>query len=293
MRSTPDAGPGRAPSIRPSWKGAADGVLGAFWIPQGRCFELQLGTRRDAHGDEVGRLVRLRDVTEMHAVRRQREEMMNFLTHDMRSPQASILAAIATAGPGEIDQNLAGRLEGYARRTLKLADNFVHLARAEMPHYQLELLDLSDLLIDALDDLWPQGQAKQLTFRTSGEQSEWLVHGERSLLTRAMINVIDNAIKFSPPGAEIVCTLQAGTLHGKDAVACAITDRGPGIAEDHLCFLFERFRRGLPATPVPGVGLGLALVQTVLTRHRGEVYCTSEVGKGSTFTLLVPLAPSA
>ena len=210
----------------------------------------------------------------------------------MRSPQVSILTLLGAPGLGA-PADLAGRIAGYARRTLALADNFVNLARAEGDQYAIEPLDLGDVLVEAVDDLWPQSSARGIEVVTSGLEGEYVVEADRSLLTRALINLIDNAVKFSPERSRIACSLSPAALAGRPAVACAISDQGPGLSAAQIGSLFQRFRRAASqgGRRVDGVGLGLSFVQAVIERHGGEIACSSAPGEGATFTLTLPLAP--
>lgn len=258
----------------------------------GRFYALRFASQRSATGALVGWVARIMDVSEGKAAQRQREDILQLLTHDMRSPQASILAVLETAMPTEIADPIADRIRHYARRTLSLADGFVELARAEMLDYVVEEVDFADMLMDAIDDLWPQLTAKNITIETKAEDHGLIVVGERSLLTRALGNVIGNAVKYSDRDTRIVCTLaRAVGSDGKELVSCAIADEGPGFAPEHRRAIFKRFHRGPMGVgrKVDGVGLGLSFVHTVMMRHKGEIQCVSEPGCGSTFTFMLPL----
>jgi CHASE2 domain-containing sensor protein len=259
--------------------------------PDGRLLDILLAP----YGQEPGRgaagwIVRLSDVSALRLAQRQRDDMLNFLTHDMRSPQASILALTASAKPGEIDRGLAQRIDHYARRTLGLADGIVHLARAEMLTYEPIRLDLGDLLKDAIDDVWPQVTRRKMTVDVAGADTELPVMGEPSLLTRALINLLDNALKHSPEGSRLHCTVGREDGDGRPQAVCSIRDEGEGIDAGTLASLFERFRQGAAGASRGGVGLGLSFVQTVMARHGGTIACASQVGTGSTFTVRLPLA---
>jgi signal transduction histidine kinase len=115
-----------------------------------------------AEGAHAGWVIRLVDISEAKAVQRQRDDVVQLLTHDMRSPQASILAVLETAASGHIHPLEREAIRLYAERTLRLADGFVQLARAENLDYRLEEIGLPDMLIDAIDDLWPQSRAKAI-----------------------------------------------------------------------------------------------------------------------------------
>lgn len=149
------------------------------------------------------------------------------------------------------------------------------------------------MMIDAIDDLWPQLTAKSISIDTADGEERLIVRVERSLMTRALINLLDNAIKYSPVGSHIRCTVRQEPGDDNELRAiCEIVDEGPGLEEEHRHRLFERFHRGPlgAGRRTDGVGLGLSFVHTVVVRHRGEVRCASEAGRGATFTLALPLA---
>lgn len=249
-----------------------------------RTYDVRWSSIRDRNGVLVSWVLRLADVTELRTATRQREEALQLLTHDMRSPQASIVTLLRNAG-GTIEQGLSRRIEGYAQRTLALADGFVQLARAEAQPLAFDEIDLRDVMLDAVDDLWPQSSARQMRIETEGADEEMLVRGDRGLLTRAAINLIGNAIKYSPAGSTVRCGLAA---RGAETVLW-VRDQGPGIAEEQRALLFQPFRRLGKGGP-DGVGLGLALVRSVAARHGGSVDCISTLGEGSRFELRLPAA---
>ena len=253
-------------------------------LADGRAFHLRRTALTEAGGAPVGWIVRFTDITALKAAGRQRERILELLTHDMRSPQVSILTLLN--GADALSGATVGRIESYARRTLALADNFVNLARAEGDAYALEPVNLSDVVLDAVDDLWPQSQARKIEVTVAGSEAELLVEADRSLLTRAFINLVDNAIKYSPPGGRVDCALHAGP----GQVVCTISDHGCGMTEAQIASLFRRFHRTRPSDQVGGVGLGLSFVQAVIQRHGGAIGCTSTPDVGTTFTVTLPLA---
>jgi len=225
-------------------------------------------------------------IAHLRSATRQREEALRFLTHDMRSPQASIISTLALS-EGAVDAEVARRIEGHARRTLALADGFVQFARAEAQPIAQDEVDLRDVVIDAADDLWSQSSARHIRVETGdgaraeGEEEEpCLTRGDRPLLTRAVINLLGNAIKYSPEGSTVHC----GVAREGNRLVIAIEDEGPGLSEEQIAGLFEPFRRFAHDGP-DGAGLGLAFVHMVATRHGGEVACHSTPGAGSRFEL--------
>lgn len=263
-------------------------------LADGTSLEIRLAFFTDAERRPLGWIARFADVTRLRASERQREDALRLLTHDMRSPQAAILAVLE-AERDKVPPELARRLERYAHQTLGLADDFVHLARAESGRFMVESFNFSDAVLDAVDDLWPLAEAKHIRILPDlpdpddGNGEAW-VTGDRALLTRAVANLLGNAIKYSGENTNIDVRVRPGETR----ILCEIEDQGRGIAAEDLPRLFEPFRRlappeGSPASAAaPGAGLGLAFVKAVVERHRGEVLVRSVEGRGSVFALTLP-----
>jgi CHASE2 domain-containing sensor protein/nitrogen-specific signal transduction histidine kinase len=258
----------------------------------GRDHLLRYATCTNTEGQLTGWIAGLVDVTELHAAERQREDALRFLSHDMRSPQASILALVELERPridSEEVRGLLDRIERYAQRALTLADDFVQLERAESQAYVLEPVNFVELVIDASDEVWPQAQAKRIQIDTPVEVEPAWINVDPSLMTRVLVNIFNNAIKYSPPDTRIVCEIGLDPLL-PTYVQCMIRDEGYGIPVDQQVHLFERFRRFHAADrpEVSGAGLGMAFIKIVVTRHGGEVRVTSAPGRGTTFTVSLP-----
>jgi CHASE2 domain-containing sensor protein/signal transduction histidine kinase len=259
----------------------------------------------NAHGEATGWIAGLVDVTALHAAERQREDALRLLSHDMRSPQASIIALIeierSRALESERMQDLLSRIERYAQRSLTLADDFVQLARAESQEYALEPANLLELVIDASDEVWPQAQAKQIRLDAQYDEaslSHHWVNADRSLMTRALVNVLNNAVKYSPNGTQITCTVEQDEASAGQTpahVQCTVRDQGYGIPAEQQAHLFERFHRfhETERPEVSGAGLGMAFVKTVVTRHGGDIRVVSAPGEGTAVTILLPLLDEA
>ncbi len=260
-------------------------------LADGTSLEIRVAFFTDAARRPLGWICRFADITELRASERQREDALRLLTHDMRAPQASILAVLEAEGK-KVPPELARRLERYAHQTLSLADDFVHLARAESGRFVVETFNLSDALLDSVDDLWPLADAKRIRIVSDVPETEALVTGDRALLTRSITNLLGNALKYSDERTHVQARIR---LEDKFVIA-EIEDQGRGIAEEDLGKLFEAFSRLAPpegapaATAAPGAGLGLAFVKAVVERHRGQVSVTSVEGKGSIFGMRLPRA---
>jgi CHASE2 domain-containing sensor protein len=249
----------------------------------------------DEAGSPLGWVIRFADVTAMRRAETAREEALQLLTHDMRSPQASILALVAEDSAATPEE-LRPRIAHYAKRTLALADGFLRLARADAGNYEREPTEIADVMTEATDDLWVLASSRGVRIVFDGGEAEYMMVGNRGLLIRAFTNILDNAVKFSPPGSTIECAVAGGAGCGGGDIVCTITDHGAGMSSEVVAKLFQRFSHhaaGL-AGPVDGVGLGLAFVQSVVKGHGGIIACRSAPGVGTTFEIVLPaMAASA
>ena len=240
-------------------------------------------------------LTTLVDLTDMRRAQAQRDEALHFISHDIRAPISSILTLLELqrAFPGQMTQpELLERVERYSRSSLAMAQSFVHLASAQADTYNHAPFDLAAALQEAVDDAWAYArecsvQVLLLPHLPSAAPCQ----GDRSLVCRAIGNVLGNAIKFSPSGTSVRCALNPLERYW----VISVSDEGPGIAQELQSNLFKPFKRLHEEShpDIEGVGLGLALVHTVLQRHGGRVEVRSEEGKGAEFRLLLPQAHTA
>jgi signal transduction histidine kinase len=146
------------------------------------------------------------------------------------------------------------------------------------------------MLQDASDSVWGLAQAGDVRVMIDVEDVEYVVLADRSLMTRALVNLLDNAVKFSPRGKFVQCRLAPARLEGRAAVACEIADDAGGMDAAEMNNLFRKFASSRDAlSGSPGVGLGLALVHAVVSRHQGTIVCASVDGAGTVFTITLPL----
>jgi len=232
------------------------------------------------------------DVTEIRLVQRQREEALAFLSHDLRSPMVSILALIRSQGDSISDERLTRQIERYAERSLNVSEQFVQLSRVEnsedMDTYDVELGAIAN---NAIEQVFEQAKEKDIRVVFNdrvGDDGLWL-KGNGELLERALVNLLTNAIKYSPAGRRV--ELAVG-LDDQGNCLCEVRDEGYGIPAVDIDNVFEPYYRSKVREIVAqrGAGLGLRFVKTVVERHGGEVSVTSEVNKGSTFSLVFPAA---
>ncbi len=235
-----------------------------------------------------GMIVNLSYIGVLKRSERTRAKMLNFLSHDIRSPITSLLSLTQSRKAREGSAaELVEQIEPLARRSLRLADNFLQLARAEAADTTaFEETDLVSVAHNALDEAFVQARAKGIVLRRVIDEEEVWLQGDHGLLERALFNLLENAIKFAPPQSEVTMRLyrEAGQ------VQCEIEDRGPGIPEDKLKAIFLPFTHADSEnhTRENGVGLGLSFVKVVADKHLGSVVAANREGGGALFTLRLP-----
>ncbi len=241
----------------------------------------------DEHSD-AGLMMTMSDISKIRQQQREKNQLIDFLSHDVRSPLVSQLAMLDGIRQSRITwgSTVLEDLARYARRSLNLSEQFLQITRAEQSDgndfYEFDLLSALDNSVDALDQ---QANAKQITLQNQVEDSAWLT-GNAELVERAITNVLGNAIKYSPANTVIQLSLS----RHKDRVALHIKDQGMGIDQEEIPHIFKRFRRQRHSevSGEKGAGLGLNFVKVVMEKHGGQIHVTSTLGQGSTFTLEFP-----
>ncbi|MBH9393442.1 CHASE2 domain-containing protein [Pseudomonas aeruginosa] len=235
----------------------------------------------------IGWLVSLIDLSAERDAERQRATLLRLLSHDLRAPHSAILALLdVRPAEDEAGQQVYRQIEQQVRRALGLTDAFVQLAKAESDAYRFEACMFTMLAMDAADQLWPLAQQKDIDLRRDwDDEQEPMVWADPGLLTRALFNLLENAVKYSPAGTVVSLSIR---LEG-DWLSCRIVDQGKGIAAAELPRLFSQYQRFASAEGSAGLGLGLAMVKTVIDRHGGRIGCQSQVGQGTTFEIRLPL----
>lgn len=256
----------------------------------------------DDGGTRLGTILTLTDVSGLRDAQRERDELVGFLSHDIRSPASSLLALTRLQrDPARAlaPEAFAARAEALAQRSLELADGFLALARAEaIGRESFEPFDLRDALQDAIDETWAAARERGVALSlTAGDDTPWRARGHRGLVARALANLLGNAIRHAPQGSTVSLD---GRRDGREW-ELRVVDAGPGIEPELRGRLFGRFQRGAAAAgrrgrdlPQPqggGIGLGLAFVRVVATRHGGStgVRDRADGQGGSEFFLRVPV----
>lgn len=242
---------------------------------------------------ETGWLVSLVDISDLRQAMAQRDQAMHFISHDIRAPLGAILTVIEMAqhfGPDTASPELMARIQRYARNGLALADDFVHLVRAQHAPVQRTPVELGALIEQALDDTWAAAHERLVTLDWTPLEEEAWVLGDASMLRRACVNLIGNAIKYGPIEGTVYCSLTQEDAHW----CIRVRDMGEGISAAEQARVFAPFARQAQhaASATPGLGLGLAYVHTVAQQHGGSIAVHNAPGSGACFTWRLPQAPA-
>jgi two-component system sensor histidine kinase VicK len=210
-------------------------------------------------------------------------------SHELRTPVTALrnfnelLRSKAGEDP-EARVEFLAESQGQIERLVWITDNLLNLSRLDASLIPLDLETISsDKLLQAAAAPF-LAQATQAQINLSIQDSETLkLRGDRRLLEMALANLIENSLKFSPAGSEI----ELGADADGPQTLLWVQDNGPGIAEEDLPHVFERFYRS-PDTDVPGSGLGLAMVRGIIRAHGGEAEIQSELGSGTRVILRLP-----
>lgn len=223
----------------------------------------------------------------------QQSDVIAEIMHELKTPLMAVTAASDLLNRPELPDDKRGELVRMIRqeaaRLAKMTQEYLDLARLESGRARiyLEPVDLLALVEDVVCLQQPQATGRNVTIRTRLPAEKPPVLGDSGRLKQVLLNLVSNAIKYNVEGGRIILEL----LVREGEVRLAIIDTGKGIAPENLERLFERFYR-VPDSEgySEGTGLGLSIARKILEEHGGRIQVESEVGRGTTFTCVLPLA---
>ena len=265
--------------------------------PKGRF--LQVSAAPIAGGGEWVTLVVFHDVTEARRVEDTRRDFIANVSHELRTPLASIKSVVETLQSGALNDKAAAqdfltRADAEVDRLVQMVTELLELSRLESGQAPLahEPVDVARMLEHAVERMRAQADRKGLELRLDVAPDLPATLGDAQRLEQAVVNLLDNAIKFTPESGSV----RVSARLADDAVEVEVEDTGAGISADKLPRIFERFYKVDRSRGDPGTGLGLAVVKHTVEAHGGTISAHSREGHGSTFTLTLPLggpAPSS
>lgn len=248
-----------------------------------------------ADGGRWVSLLVLRDITEGKRLEETRRDFVANVSHELRTPLASIKAVIETLQAGALDDKAAAheflaRADAEVDHLAQMVTELLELSRLESGEapFQREPLDISPVLNRAVERMRPQAERKSLRLDLEIAPGLPSIVGDAERLEQVTVNLLDNAVKFTPEGGSVRVSarLQDGALHVE------VQDTGIGIAREKLPRIFERFYKAARAEGERGTGLGLAIVKHTIESFGGTVSVDSTEGQGSTFRFSIPVADS-
>lgn len=263
-----------------------------------RLLEVQASTLYNSDGERTGAIIVLHDVTRMRKLEAVRRDFVANVSHEIKTPVAAIKASVETIldnmdAPLDEIESFLGIITRQSDRLQAIIEDLLALARIEQDakdaRIELARAPLLRSVREAVETCQAKASEKDITIHIDCPPDlEATINAP--LLEQALVNLLDNAIKFSPPHSPI-------EVHVVDdqpeEVVIQVTDQGPGIDQEHHERLFERFYRTDRARSrlLGGTGLGLAIVKHIMDAHGGRASVNSEPGRGSTFGLHLPYKP--
>lgn len=251
---------------------------------------------RDGEGRTIGALMVVNDITTIKRLENVRKDFVANVSHELRTPLTSIKGYVETLQSGALDNRAEAErflsiISGQVDRINSIVEDLLSLSRierdAERQAIDLSPGALSEVVLTAADTCRHKASLKNITLEVSCDKTITALM-EKSLLEQAVVNLIDNAINYSDEKKTVWIK---GEVSGGEAVI-SVRDEGIGIPQEHIERIFERFYRVDKARSrkLGGTGLGLSIVKHIVLAHKGRVSVESAVGKGSTFTVALPLA---
>lgn len=263
--------------------------------PNGQTYIPRTETVLDPNGKLAGWILVLRDITRFKKLNRNQSEFIRIVSHDLRSPLTSI-QGFASMTPmagtlNEKQQHFVEKILSGITQMSTLVDNIQDAGRydPETGFYDVSRahLDLGDMVNRIVDNHLVPAEKQELKVSVQVEDDVPIINVDTHMLERAVTNLVDNAIKYTPNGGSVTVTVQR---HG-DQVVIAVKDSGLGISPENQKLLFQRHVR-IPRQEhkrIKGTGLGLFIVRSVAQKHGGDAWVESVEGEGSTFKIMLPL----
>ena len=242
--------------------------------------------------NDGGALLTLHDLTRMRQVETSQKEFVSNVSHELRNPMASIKAMVETLESGAVNDaqvalDFLGRMRGDVDRINSLVDDLLELSRMESGQFQIEaepmvLANLVQSVKKQFSDV-ARLQEVEIVTEVAEDLPPVLADGEK--LAQVFVNLVENALKFTPAKGAISIRAQAGDEY----VQVRLQDTGIGVAPQHLPHIFERFYKVNRSRRDSGTGLGLSIVKQLVEAHGGQITAESKEGEGTAFTFTVPI----
>ncbi len=244
------------------------------------------------HIEGVGTIVVMQDITYVKKLEADRSDFMHAMSHDMRNPLTSIIGYTEVMDRTlHVDERFTiylDRIRMAADRMLEMVTQLLRTVDAEI-YEQLEWKPcaLQPIMSKVVDDVEGMALSKSISVRMEVDGDPYEILADANRLYHAILNLVENAVKYSPPESSVTVAAKFAA----EGAVIDIADEGPGIPEDDLPRIFEKYYRGRASSSEKGTGLGLAVVRTIIEAHGGKVSARNRPRGGAQFTINLPLAP--
>ncbi|PYZ91770.1 cell wall metabolism sensor histidine kinase WalK [Salipaludibacillus keqinensis] len=244
-------------------------------------------------GEENGIIAVLHDVTEQERIEEERREFVANVSHELRTPLTSMKSYLEALEDGalenpEVAPHFIQVTSNETERMIRLVNDLLQLSKMDSKDYQMVMasMNATTFVNHVIDRFEMATKNQEIQFKRKIPDRAIPVMGDRDKLTQLLDNIISNAIKYSPEGGTITCTLKPE----KDRVVISVKDEGVGIPKDNIPHVFDRFYRVDKARSrnLGGTGLGLAIAKEIVNAHAGHIWVSSEWGRGTTFSFTLP-----
>ncbi len=280
---------------------SVNGFAVSFPVPVFQTFDVHVTPFPPISEGGARAIVILHDVSSAAAAEKMRADFVANVSHELRSPLSSLVGFIETLkGAAKTDTQARDRfldiMDGEAQRMARLIDDLLSLSKVEsLEHVRPKgQVDLIHVLEEVRDTLLPRAGEKNCKVIFEYAKGLPNIPGDRDELAEVFHNLMENAVKYGRPGAPVTVTIERANRIpdvGGGGLKVSIRDQGDGIPEEHIPRLTERFYRVDKgrSRSLGGTGLGLAIVKHIINHHRGKLVIESLPGKGSTFSVYLPL----
>ncbi|MBM4297273.1 MAG: PAS domain-containing protein, partial [Deltaproteobacteria bacterium] len=268
-------------------------------LDEGRWFKVSGSHLRDARQATVGFILVFHDNTQLKRLETVRADFVANVSHELRTPLTAIRGYVETliqsppSDPADTRQFLA-IVERHSERLSRLTDDLLTLSDLESGNARLNQARIAPRLLvqRALEVFWDKAKKSGIDLQTAIEADLPPILGDSDRLQQLMINLVDNAVKYTPKGGTVAIAAKNAQIDGANAIEIDVADTGVGIPDKDLPRLTERFYRVDKARSreLGGTGLGLAIVKHIVQAHRGELAIDSLVNRGTTVTVRLPSA---
>jgi NtrC-family two-component system sensor histidine kinase KinB len=232
------------------------------------------------------------DLSERLALEEMRSDMISMIFHDLRSPLGNILSSLDVAqaslpAESEMVQSLLAIASRSAARLSRLVDSLLDLRRLEAGQVVLNKSqsDINTLVVEATEIVQPAAEGKGIGLQIDIPPRLPLVNLDGDMIRRVIINLLDNAIKYTPEGGTVTIMARSNPKE----VVVSVRDTGPGIPSDQHTHIFAKFARLQRESAPKGMGLGLTFCKLAVETHGGRIWVESQVGRGSIFSFRLPM----